>query len=473
MGILPENRSERVEMSRYLMVRIAAVSLAILVGALALALWRAQFDVKREEVGAVETVRLFERLFALENGPRDGIEAQLSELERINASDNLRHIQLDLRDALGHALVAPRVNAPATGIERVFALLAPGIRSSRAESSGPWTLQRDDGELYVATLALNPASEQREALDNLVGMLGVLAGFAIAVLLAVYWTLKRALAPMQPILDAISHYERNDFSHRLPSLRLREMDTIGRALNHLATALGHAQDERRSLSLKLLTSQEEERARIARELHDEFGQALTAMRADALWLTHQTAAQPPTQAVARALAGHCERLHLGIRDLLRQLRPRELDTGAARVSLRRLLDDLVRSWRERPGQAVHLDLDYAIDETHLPDELALTLYRLTQEALTNAMRHAGATRVAIALRTTADGAIEWQCEDDGVGIDSGDGAAQRGNGLAGMRERVWAHAGELDIERALAGVQRPGLRLRARFAAPTAGVPAR
>ncbi len=147
---------------------------------------RAQFDVKREEVGAVETVRLFERLFALENGPPAGIEDQLAQLGRINGSDNLRHIQLDLRDGLGHVLVAPRANTPATSLERVFAWLAPGIRSSRAESSGPWTLQRDDGELYVATLALNPASEQREALDNLVGMLGVLAGYAIAVLLAVY-----------------------------------------------------------------------------------------------------------------------------------------------------------------------------------------------------------------------------------------------------------------------------------------------
>ena len=293
-------------------------------------------------------------------------------------------------------------------------------------------------------------------------------------LLAVYWTLKRALAPMQPILDAIAHYERNDFSHRLPALRLREMDTIGRALNHLANALGHGQDERRTLSLKLLTSQEEERARIARELHDEFGQALTAMRADALWLTHQTAAQPPTQAVARSLAGHCERLHLGIRDLLRQLRPRELDTGNARVSLRRLLDDLLRSWRERPGQATRLELDVAIDETQLPDELALTLYRLTQEALTNAMRHAGAAHVAIAVRKSADGGIEWQCEDDGVGIDSGAGAAQRGNGLAGMRERVWAHAGELDIERVTPDAQRPGLRLRARFVVSAiAGAPVR
>jgi two-component system sensor histidine kinase UhpB len=456
------------EMSRYLMVRIAAVSLAILIGALALALWRAQFDVKREEIGAAETVRLFEHLYALENGPRTEVDDQIAQLQRINASEDLRHVQLELRDGLGHVLVAPRTNAPATLAERAFAWLAPGVSSRHAEPSGPWTLQRDDGEVFVVTVSLNPSSEQREALDNLVGMLGVLAGYAIAVLLALYWTLKRALAPLQPILGAMAHYERNDFAYRLPSLRLREMDVIARALNHLAGALGGAQDVRRSLSLKLLTSQEEERTRIARELHDEFGQALTAMRADALWLTRQTAAQPQTQAVARELAHHCERLHLGIRDLLRQLRPRELDDGSARVSLRRLLDDLVRSWRERPGQAVHVDLDYAIDDAQLSDELALTLYRLSQEALTNAMRHADARHVSIALRPWnsdggADG-IEWRCVDDGVGIESGDGAAQRGNGLAGMRERVWAHAGELDITRASTDAQRPGLHLRARFA---------
>lgn len=457
-------RSASMEMSRYIVVRIAAISAAILVAAVVLAMWRAQFDVKQEEVGAAEVVRLFERLYALENGPRAEIEANIAALERINTSGDLRHVQLELRDAIGHVLVEPGASEPVTLLERAFALFAPGIRSRRAEASGPWTLQRDDGALFVATLSLSPASEQREALDNLVGMLGVLVGYGVAVLLAVYWTLKRAFAPLRPILGAIAHYERNDFAHRLPALRLREMDTIARALNHLAAALGSAQEVRRTLSLKLLTTQEEERARIARELHDEFGQALTAMRADALWLTHQTASQPQTQAVARELAGHCERLHLGIRDLLRQLRPRELRAGADRISLRRLLDDLVESWRERPSQNVCFSLRYAIDKARIPDDLALTLYRLTQEALTNAMRHAQAENIVIELGSSADGSIEWRFEDDGVGIESVDGAAQRGNGLAGMRERVWAHGGELDISRMRQTTERSGLRLVARFA---------
>lgn len=451
------------QISRYLMLRIAALSLAILVVALALALWRAQVDVRREEIGARETARLFERLYAIENGSRAEVEANIASLERIGTSGDLRHVRVELRDALGHVLVAPRAQQQQGWLLRVFSRLAPGVRGERREATGPWTLQRDDGQVFVATVALDPASEQGEALDNLLGMLGVLAGFAIAVLLAAYWTLKRALAPLQPILGAIAHYERNDFSRRLPPQRLREMDAIARALNHLAAALGTTQEQRRALSMKLLTSQEEERARIARELHDEFGQALTAMRADALWLTRQTAAQPDAQKVARELAGHCEQLHLGIRDLLRELRPRELRAGVAGVSLRRLLEDLVASWRERPGQSALIELEYAIDEERVADDLALTLYRLSQEALTNAMRHAQASRVAIDVQASGAG-IEWCCQDDGIGIDSGDGAAQRGNGLAGLRERVWAHGGELDIGPAQPhSALRPGLRLVARF----------
>ena len=445
------------QISRYLMLRVGALGLVILVAALALALWRAQVDVRREEVGAAESARLFERLYALENGPRAEVEANLAALARIAASDDLRHVRLELRDALGHVLVAPREAPPRNGLQRAFAHLVPGVRDRR-EASGPWTLRRDDGRIYVATVTLDPASEQDEAFGNLLGLLGLLAGFALAVLLALYWALKRALAPLQAILAAIARYERNDFAYRLPPQRLRETDAIARALNHLAAALGQAQEQRRRLSLKLLTSQEDERARIARELHDEFGQALTAMRADALWLTRRTEGQPELQKVAREFAGHGERLHLGVRGLLRELRPR-----AVRAPLRRLLEELVASWRERPEQVARIELVCDVDESRLGDELGLTLYRLTQEALTNAMRHAQATRIRIGLRAGGAGAVEWIYEDDGVGIESTEGAAQRGNGLAGMRERVWAHGGDLRIESARAHATRPGLRLFARF----------
>jgi two-component system sensor histidine kinase UhpB len=449
-------------MSRYLITRLLAVSAAILLAGLALALWRAQYDVQREERGALEIVRLFEHLYAIENGPAAEVDAHVEALRRISEEGRLRHIQLDLRDAAGTLRVAPRDSEASGWVGRLFALIAPGVGPVRVEPSGPWTLQRDDDARFVATLALDPSSEQREALDNLLGMLVLLLGYGAALLLAVGWALRRTLAPLQPILQAIGRYERDDFAYRLPRLPFAEMDRIGGALNHLAATLASAQETRRALSLKLVSSQEEERARVARELHDELGQTLTAMRADVAWLSHRTSAEPALREVVDGLGGHCEAFHQQVRDLLRRLRPegRLMPEG---VPLRQLLADLVRSWQERPGRRAEYSLDYALDDRALPGELALALYRLTQEALTNVARHADASRVAVRVGTDADGAIEWSVEDDGVGLDSAQ-AADRGHGLAGMRERVWAHGGEIEMAAAVRGQDaRAGLRIRARF----------
>ena len=119
-------------MSRYLITRLVAVSAAILFAGLALALWRAQYDVQREERGALEIVRLFEHLYAIENGPAGGVDAHIDALRRINDEGNLRHIQLDLRDADGTTRVGPVDRAPSGALARVFALIAPGMRSTVA-----------------------------------------------------------------------------------------------------------------------------------------------------------------------------------------------------------------------------------------------------------------------------------------------------------------------------------------------------
>jgi two-component system sensor histidine kinase UhpB len=314
-------------------------------------------------------------------------------------------------------------------------------------------------------LSLSPASEQLEALDNLLGMLLVLLGYAAAILLALYWTLRRALAPMTPILAAIDRFQRNDLSHRLPHLPFAETDAIGRALNHMATSLTTAQEQRRSLSFKLVSSQEDERTRLSRELHDEFGQRLTAMRADISWLTRRTADQAPLQEVLQGMNAHCERLQQDIRELLLRLRPLEARASGFAASLEKLMADLVRSWNDRPGEQTRFTLNYAVGDAAIPDDLALTLYRLTQEALTNSVRHARATQAQVALVTDAS-TLSWSVEDDGIGIDDVGAGIQSGNGLAGMRERAWALGSDLQIEPARAAAERPGLRLAATFALP-------
>jgi len=452
-------------MSRYIVRRIVMISVVILVAALCLAMWRAQFDVKREERGAADEVRLFEYLYALENGPAADIGANVESLRRVNSSRNLRHVRFSLSDGDGRVLVATSAEESPTLLQRAFAAIAPGMPAPQLEATTPWLLQRDDGRRFLASLSLNPASEQQEALDNLLGMLLVLLGYAAATLLALYWTLRRALAPMTPILGAIDRFQRNDLSHRLPQLPFAETDAIGRALNHMAASLTTAQEQRRALSLKLVSSQEDERTRLSRELHDEFGQRLTAMRADISWLTRRTADQPQLREVLHGMTAHCERLQQDIRELLSRLRPLDARASGFAASLEKLMADLVRSWNDRPGGQTRFTLLYAIGEVSIPDELALTIYRLTQEALTNSVRHAGATRAEVSL-AAAGSTLSWSVEDDGIGIDDIAGGIQLGNGLAGMRERAWALGSDLQIGPARPEGERPGLKVAAAFALP-------
>ncbi len=446
-------------MSRYIVVRIVLISAAVFVAGLALAIWRAQFDVEREESGAADEVRLFETLYAIENGPADEIDGHLNTLRGINAARHLRHVRFSLIDGNGSVLVAPVEHDEPDVVQRLFANVVPGAEQ---QASAPWLLQRDDGRKFYASLSLDPASEQQEALDNLQGMLLVLIGFAAIILSAVYLTLRRALAPMQLVLDAIDRYRRNDFDARLPKLPFAETDAIGGALNHMADTLDAAQEQRRVLSLKLVSSQEDERVRIARELHDEFGQSLTAMRADLGWLSLRTDKQPEVHGVVQGVAKQCETLQHGIRDLLSRLRPIDARHAGFSASLRKLVEELVDSWNRRLGATTRFELHYAIDDDmmlddRISDEVATTLYRLTQEALTNAVRHASASHVRVRIAREGD-QIAWSVVDDGVGIADIAASLDVGNGLAGMRERAWALGSDLEI------VSPPGLALSARFA---------
>jgi two-component system sensor histidine kinase UhpB len=447
-------------MSRYIVVRILLISAAILVVGIALALYRAQFDVEREEVGAADEVRLFETLYAIENGPADEINQNLDTLRTINTSRNLRHVRFSLIDGNGSVLVAPNERDEPNFVQRLFAKFAPG---SPPQASAPWLLQRDDGLKFYASLSLDPASEQQESLDNLEGMLLVLIVFAAIILLAVYFTLRRALAPMQLLLDAIDRYQRNDFDARLPPLPFAETDAIGGALNHMADALDTAQEHRRNLSLKLVSSQEDERMRIARELHDEFGQRLTAMRADLSWLAKRTEHQPELRDVLQGVATQSESLQHGIRDLLNKLRPLDARNAGFAASLPKLIGDLVQSWTDRFGGTTRFDLDYRIGDGDVSDEVASTLYRLTQEALTNTVRHARASHVRVRIAREGD-AVLWSVHDDGVGIADVAASLEVGNGIAGMRERAWALGSDLEITRPQSD---QGLRVAARFASAT------
>ncbi|MBS7458446.1 sensor histidine kinase [Coralloluteibacterium stylophorae] len=452
-------------MSRLLSLRIAALSSVVLVAAVALATWQAHGDVEDETRAARQIGLLLDALGALQDAPPDAVSQRLRALEDTLRDGHLRHLRVRIREAGGRELAA-NPPPPASRLEDWLLPRFAAALPAPAAAATHWDLRTRDGRRFEVAMQVDPSSEQREALAGLLEMFGVLVLFGALVLLAGYLTLRQVLAPLRGILHAIDGYRHQDYRRRAPLGRSDELNAVAGALNHLADELADAQEARRVLSARLLTLQEDERAHIARELHDEFGQVLTAMRADAAWLARQVRDRPDLSAVAEELRSHCERASLDVRNLLQRLRPPAQGDGDA-VPLRRMLEALVAGWQARPGLDLRVRLAFELDEDP-PQPLALALYRISQEALTNAARHARAGEVRVRLCRDAAGALHWEASDDGVGLATPATESGEGNGLAGMRERVWAHGGEIVFEPARPGATRPGLRIRARFARPRA-----
>lgn len=510
---------------RLIMRRAAWVAALVLAAALGVGLLRMAEDIDDEVDAAMSLANAMARLGHL--GQTDD-RAALASLRSLQAEHPLRHLLLQVHGADGQVLLAP-VAAPGHGwLPEALVQAHRAVSDAGPPRSVAWPVPRPDGSRWTVTLTASPDSERREALASVVDMLALLLACVAGLLLVMHWNLRRALSPLQRLLASIAGIEAHDTQavQALPPMPVGELEALAAALRHLGGALDTAEAERRLLSRQMLTLQEDERARLARELHDEFGQRLTAMRVDATWLgrrlaTAQTTVAPAAaeaaevQAVVAGLVEQCACIQQDIRALLARLQPfgnsRHADPGAAADAatgaqegepperLAALLQALVRGWASSMRtQGLHcsLHLSWQADAQsparpwpagqaadtaplQMPRPLALALYRISQEALTNVARHAQASRARLTLHLQGPamaGAplqVHWSVEDDGVGLaDALAQASQRGNGLAGLRERVWALGGELTADRACADAQRPGLRLAVSLQAHWLAAPA-
>ncbi|MEX8492831.1 sensor histidine kinase [Sphaerotilus sp.] len=464
----------RLVMRRAILVGLLAVVLAVVVG-----LHRAQDAIDDEVEAALTLAAIVARLGTATS--IDDVQA-LAALRALQADGRPRHLELTLHTADGQLLLSPPAEPTASALLDGLARLHRRLLPASDKRSVSWPVARPSGPPWTATLHASSEGERREALADLVGIFVVLLAGIAGLLLVMRWNMRQAFAPLTALLDAIGGIERQALEpvRRLPTMPIRELESIATALRHLAAGLALAEDRRRLLSQKVLTLQEDERTRLARELHDEFGQRLTALRVDAAWLARQVADRPDLLGVVQGMSARCAEVQHDIRQMLVDLRPFGPiggDAGSPDVlPLERLctmLDALVQSWRDtRAATTFTLVLDMAPADMamELPLDLALTIYRISQEALTNAARHAQARHIALQLRLqhAPDGPdcgwLHWSVRDDGIGLAGAAAALQRGNGLGGMQERVWAQSGEwqvLDGDHAPLDAHRPGLLLRA------------
>ncbi len=301
----------------------------------------------------------------------------------------------------------------------------------------------------AARLGLSRHALDRLLMGTALRVLGILFA-AMLVGVAIIWRFSRGLAgPIARLSEAARRVRAGDLSARVDARRRDEIGELGAAFNSMTEALERSQEElsrketvRTQLLQRVITAQEEERRRIARELHDETGQALTSVMVG-LRLLERTATDGTREAIGemrRTVSQTLEAVH----DLSLQLRPSALDDLGLVPALERCLADFERKYgigaAFQANRPAHLRLVPAVETT---------LYRIAQEALTNIARYAAASRVSLVLETRR-GLVTLIVEDNGRGFDVAGRMSEeqesRCLGILGMRERAALLGGTLTIE---------------------------
>jgi two-component system sensor histidine kinase UhpB len=264
------------------------------------------------------------------------------------------------------------------------------------------------------------------------GELAVILAGAAAMAIAYWLLLRRALAPLERLTEVMHEVDPLAPGQRVATdARDAEVAALAAAFNEM---LDRLEDERRESGRRALAAQEAERRRIARELHDEIGQLLTGLllRSETLGRRVPEALKADVEGVREASRQAAEE----VRTIARRLRPEALDE----LGLQSAVLALCTSIAGRAGLTVERELDRDLP---LTSEEELVIYRVAQEALTNVLRHADASTVAVRLTRNPDGSVLLAVTDDGKGLPPD--AEQRSTGLRGMRERALLVGARLEV----------------------------
>ena len=305
---------------------------------------------------------------------------------------------------------------------------------------------RSLGSLVITS---HPTDEIAEIWDGIVTQIEVGSAIAAALFLITMTVVNRALAPIQSLTETMSAIEAGRYDARVRPTGSPELAAICSKLNHLASVLGETVEDKRRLAERVVSLQDAERKEVARDLHDEFGPYLFALRAHASALTQLADSPAPDLDALRkhigAMTEQVNALQQSNRRVLERLRP----VGLAELGLADALAALIRLWRDtHPDVAIGTSISPSLGARGETAEL--TIYRVVQEALTNVFRHARATRVDITVEpapppcagTGDSGAIMVSVRDNGAGLPA---VHKQGLGMLGMRERVLALGGTLTV----------------------------
>lgn len=297
------------------------------------------------------------------------------------------------------------------------------------------------GHLYIESSA---DGSIREAWESLQQIMWIGLGFFIFLNVAVYWMLGHWLKPLHPILGAIKRMEKGNLDTRLPTFDLPEFEKIGHSLNRMAESLAAERqlEENRQLTHLIQKHIEDERRSLARELHDELGQYVTAIKTFAFAIANKTKEKAPeVEASAQTIVAAANHIYDGMHNIIRQLRPGSLDN----LGLVETLRDLVNNVKQQHPE-LEIALEFSGNLSQLGETININLYRIVQESINNTIKHAGATEMRIQLGLNQANTLDLSIHDNGKGMDIHRVDQHNHFGLLGMRERVQGLHGNFHVD---------------------------
>lgn len=283
-------------------------------------------------------------------------------------------------------------------------------------------------------LVADDSDEIGEVWDSSLQMAGV---FLLAMLvsnLAIFWGVNRGIRPLALVNQALRAIETGEYGTRLKPSGVLEVDQLAGYVNDMATALQQAEADNRQLTRSLMRVQEQERAALARELHDDLGQYMTAIRTQAWLIPYQQHNPEQLRLLSEQVVNGCDAVQTGFRRIIHNLYPVVLE----QLGLASAIEELAGQLSDTHGLDIELELDLPVG---MQESAVAHIYRLIQEALNNVIRHAHATRILVSIETDG-GFLRLSIADNGRGVS---GQLLPGVGLRSMKERCQLLGGQWQI----------------------------
>jgi two-component system sensor histidine kinase UhpB len=368
----------------------------------------------------------------------------------LRSFDGSRHLQVALISARGQVETSIPAEEESAAPEWFETRVSPELRSEIVE------LPTRLAPAIAIRLQPHPSGEIAEIWEELGLKLGLLSGLSLSMLLSAWMITRAVLRPLPGLIHSMERIGAGDYAARAVPVNSPEMQRVSTALNAMAERLEQAKHVNRSLTEKILSVQEEERAGLARDLHDGIGPLLFAVDVDAMKLEEQggDGDKEGREQRLRSIRDAVTEMKSHVTALLARLRPEvALDLGLAHA-----VEQLTSAARARhSGIAIEADVPM-IGWSRDIDE---AIYFVIREGINNVLRHARASRIKIAAQQTVDGNVRVSLRDNGRGLDKAGNAA--GFGIRGMKERVARVNGTLSIRNRADG---PGTELLAVMPAP-------